>query len=374
MSRTLILLSKFTTFFVFTELNVLGLFAYKIDAKTLRASDSQWKLYLCCFCGISGFCLYLWVALQMLADPSLSYFYDGVAYYTIFLRNICSFLLIVIFYAYQITNRKHIVDFLNDFHEAYSTFALFYTANTPQLAIMGEGNPDTCREIRHVYSPVFWKGVVCHLVVIWVKILMGYYIHLSFPESSLPILLFYLLYPYTLQSATSSYLLFSTRNASFLYVAMAEKLGRIHEEVKQLAKDSEATQFIKMKRFCDLSDQVDSLAISFNRITRIGMTLSETYYIHMLLILGYSVSNNLTLCFQLYLGVTSNVLDSRVFITQILFILLIMLEIHLIINSVTGAEALFRKVLRQVHLINYWQRKFDCRLKLSVSENIQLTD
>lgn len=100
------------------------------------------------------------------------------------------------------------------------------------------------------------------------------------------------------------------------------------------------------------------------------MKLTEMYYIHMLLILGYTVSNNLTLIYQQYMGLTRPQFDSRLLTTEIAFIVLSLVEILMIINSIDEAESLSQKVLREVHLINYWQKTFDCRLKHSVSGNI----
>lgn len=369
MSKALIFISKLTLVFIFYELNFFGLFPFKVNAKTLLSQKSQFHVFYCAFSGVVSFSLYFWVAMELLADPGLAFITEGVAFYTIILRNICSFSLLVIFFSYQLIKREELMVTLHYLNASLGTFGLFYNGGTLDLNALNRTDPEVLREITHVYKPAFWKGIVCHLVVIALKLLMAFFLKLSSPSTSLWMLVFYLAYPYTLQSATSSYMLIGMRKTSFLYVAMHRKLQSLNEEVQKLVKasDHEMSHFAKMTRFCELSDQVDSLASSFDLITNIGMKLVETYHVHMLIILGYTVTNNLTLFYQQYLGLTRGALDPRLLITEMAFVFCSLFEILLIINSVEEAEMLSRKVLREVHLINYWQQKFDGRLRQSVS-------
>lgn len=369
MSKALILISKFTLVFIFLELNLFGLFPFKVNPKTLRSQKSQLHVFYCAFSGVVSFALYYWIALELLADPGLAYLTEGVAFYTIILRNICSFSIFVIFYSYQLIKRDELMVTLRYLNASLGTFGLFYSGGKLDLDVLDRNDPEVLREITHVYKPAFLKGIVCHLVVIVLKLLMAYFLKLSSPSTSLWMLALYLAYPYTLQSATSSYMLIGIRKTSFLYVAMHRKLQSMNEEVQKLVKatEQELSHFAKMTRFCELSDQVDSLASSFDLITNIGMKLVETYHVHMLIILGYTVTNNLTLFYQQYMGVTRGSMDPRLLITDMAFIFCSLFEILLIINSVGEAEMLSRKVLREVHLINYWQQKFDSRLRQSVS-------
>lgn len=366
MTRIVAWLSKFTLFFVIFELMTFGLFAYRLDPINHRSVASRNRVIICALSGLTMFGSYLWVALNLLADPALAYFYNGIAYYTIVLRNVFSFLLIIVFYAFQLIKRNSMIKFLNELNDSFESFGLFYSAQTLNISALDKGGAETLREIKHVYRPVFIK-VVLHLIIIGTKLLMGIFMHADFPESNLGMLIYYLVLPYIIQSATSSYMLLGLRKSSYLYVAMTEKLKQIHGEVKQLVKNEDQSQFAKMKRFCELSDQVDSLGASFDKITSLTLELTESYNVHTLLILGYTVSNNLTLFYQQYMGLTGDVIHNRVLATEIIFILINVGEILLVIGSVEEAETMFRRVLKEVHLINYWQKSFDCRLKQSVS-------
>lgn len=294
------LLAGFTLIFVFVELNLLGLFSFKVDLHTHRATQCRTRLIYSTTIHALLFIGYLSTVLYFLADPSLAFFYSGVSYYTIVLWNSASFLLLIHFYGFQIYRRSLLIDFLNDLSDAYPTFALFYSPGRQHFEVLSAGTEDSLREIHHVYEPLFWKGFVCHLLLINVKFLLGYFIHLSCNTANFLLLLFFLTYPYIVQSATSSYLFLGLRKISYLYVAMGAKLKAIHGQVVELAQDTALSDFVKMKRFCEISDQIDSMSISFDRITALGMRLSEAYHMHMLLILGYSVSNNLALLFMQY--------------------------------------------------------------------------
>lgn len=375
MSRVAIYTARLTLAFVFAQLNFLGLFAYRVDYNSHRASTSRFKLAYCALAGLGSILMYATVLRHLLGNNTLLAYYSGVSYGAIFLSDIFSCVLIVTFYAYQIVYRKRLIAFLNDLNDAYATFGLFYSVQRLHFTSLDLHYPENMREIDHVYRPLFVKGIVCHSLVLACMLAMAYLLHLGYPTSSLTMFMFFFGFPYTLQSATSSYMLLGLRKLSFLYVEMTRKFSAIYEEVKGLAQDQQMSQFRKMERFCELSDQVDSLAISYDRVTRITMTYSEHYHVHMLLILAFSVANLLTLFFLQYVGLSylqesSHPFDLRISIAAIVFIIVDIFEILLIINSVENAERWSFKVQKQVQLINYWQKGFDCRLKQSVSKYV----
>ena len=373
-NRFLCVIGRITVTFIFAELTLLCLFPYKADPRNHRLSASPIKMTTSIIAGLVGGAFYIYVCLTLLSDPELKPIYVGVSFYNITLWNTFGFLLVVTFYGFQVVMGHALVRFINILHEKYTTFGLFYTPKSMSMFALNYHDPEAVLEIRHVYIPVFFKAVVCHSSIVVLKCMMSYFLALSYPGTNLPMLTFCIVFPYIIMASSSNYILLGLRKNAFLYVALKRKLERIYEEIVTLCRDPGGkSHYAKMKRFCELSDEVDSLCKSFTEVTQIVTILTTTYHVHMLLIVCYTVSQNLTLTFLLYRGVSSMVNTGHspfhvsFYITATFFIYLILFEILLIVVSVDEAERQYRDVLRQVHLINYWQNKFDSRLRQSVS-------
>lgn len=371
LSRFRIYSGRFSLIFVFAQMNLFGQFSYKVDYKAHRAFKSPYKLAYCVLAGITAVFMYLAVLDHLLSNTTLVGYYDGVSYYAIIVCDLSCLSLISTFYGFQVVKRQHLIDIFNDLDVAYKTFGLFYSVEKLNFNVRDLEIPENMREINHVYRPLFWKGVVCHLTILLCLLDMSYLVALNYPNANLVMFQFYFCFPYTFQTATSSYMMLGLRKLSFLFSEMQRKLREIHEEVRDLTENREVSQFQKMKRFCELSDQVDSMALSFERITGLGMTFSDCYQVHFFLILIFNVANSLTMLFLLYMGVAHHVngirpIDFRITIAACLFIVLDLTEILFLVNSVEMAENMSNKVLKEVHLVNYWQKGFDCQLKRSV--------
>lgn len=74
-----------------------------------------------------------------------------------------------------------------------------------------------------------------------------------------------------------------------------------------------------------------------------------------------------------YLRGNSAFFDFSAAMASIGFLTINVLEVLLVVNAVDQSESICRKVVKRVHIINYWQRHFDNRLKQSVSAEGLLT-
>lgn len=364
-----IFIAKLTISFLFLEMKGLGLVAYQINYKTREAKLLAWKVvYSVLICSILV-TFYGTTELFLLTDRNLEYFYAGVSLYVLIVTGTLAIILIIVFYCHQIYYRKDFAEYHNILREDYNSFFLFY-GNRIRFDSSDQKFPENIREIDFVYMPLFLKMAI-HLIIIATHVMISTFIDMIFPgETFIPILI-HLLIPYVIQSCTSSYLFLASKKVSFLYKEMAKKMTLIREEIIVLAKSNKARQFEKITAFCELSDQIDSMAISFHKITRMGMNLANHYGIHMLFILGYSVFTSLVMLFFQYMGLAHHArglftYDARVAITTMGFIVLNVLEILITINVVEDAERRCRRVAKEIHLINYWQHSFDVRLKQSV--------
>lgn len=366
-----IFVAKITIAFVFAEIKLLGLVAYHLNYVDRVATLSAWKVLYSGTVGLLLGMAYIWIAISLLGDRNLEYFYAGVSFYVIVITSVLSIVLIFTFYAFQIINRRNMANYHNILRENYTNFGLFY-GNRIKFDSSDRKYAENIREIDFVYMPLFGKCVI-HLTIVLTHILISLFIDIIFPGESFVGILVHLLAPYALQSCTSTYLFLATKKMAFLYMEMSRKLMEMRVGVIRLVvEDSQASQFERMTAFCDLSDQVDSMAISFRKITQMGMKLAEYYGLHMLFILAYSVSTSLMMLFFQYMGLAHHsrglfTYDIRVAAATTGFIILNVVEILLIINVVEDAELRCRRVMKEIHLINYWQRKFDVRLKQSVS-------
>lgn len=376
--KFLVYLGKFTLLFLMGEMTVLGLFSYRVDYVTRHAISCPIRFIHCAIMGICCTTTFTYICLSFAADPELQHYYDGVTYLAILMSNIICAVMILVFYGTQLINRKSYMNFLNQLTKDYETFGLFYN-NQIHLNYRDLVCLSNLREIAHVYIPLFWKSVVCHFTVLTLISYMCYSFSKDISVSNAIGLLIFQGLPYLVQSATSSYLFLGAKKMSFLNVELEGKLEAIQRELKLLIITKNVSQHAKMKRFCELSEEVDSLCASFQTIICSGRNITKLYAIHILLILGYYVFISLTQLFMLYMSTTSYLRGNSAFfdfsaaMASIGFLTINVLEVLLVVNAVDQSESICRKVVKRVHIINYWQRHFDNRLKQSVSAEGLLT-
>lgn len=307
-NRFLCVIEAITVTFIFAELTLLCLFPYKADPRNHRLSASPIKMTTSIIAGlVGGGILHL-----RLPDPSVgswtkAHLRGGLLLHHYPVEHL-GFLLVVTFYGFQVVMGPALVRFINILHEKYTTFGLFYTPKSMSMFALNYHDPEAVLEIRHAPHPSFLQGSRLSLQYRCVEVHDVLLPALSYPGTNLHMLTFCIVFPYIIMASSSNYILLGLRKNAFLYVALKRKLERIYEEIVTLCRTPGGR--VTTPRWRDSVSSVMKLtrcARVSQRSPQIVTILTTTYHVHMLLIVCYTVSQNLTLTFLLYRGVSSMV-------------------------------------------------------------------
>lgn len=365
-----ILMAKATITYLLVLMKVLGLLNFSLDFKRWKAKACLPSLIYSLTVALAGLTFYLYCNLLFHSNPALEYFFWGVTYYTVSMTNFLATVLVIAFYAVQLWNRQATIAYLNRVQLDYATFGLFYDSN---LAFLrgDQYNERLMEEIDNVYVPIFQKVVLLNAAIVILLVLIAYFISLrfDFPAGHL---IFYLAYPYYVQSVTSSFLHFGATKVSFMYKLINKKFQLMHDALKTTILDPKASHHDRMKLSCRFSDEIDEITRNVEKVYWIGVDLSTLYRVHMVFILSYMVFNSLYQLFFQYTGISYFVqglcsYEWRAPVCSISMVFLAVLEILLVINTIENAVKGSRRVAKNVHRMLCSQQHFDERLKQSVS-------
>lgn len=362
---TITYLSHATFFLGLLPIWPINDFEAVINTRLLSAYCSLWALL------IPG--LFLCVTFSVAHDEHINSFFAGVGKITWNLLNLCSLVLIIAFYLIAFLNRFRLRDFYNKIIGKYKTYRGFY-GGTFRLGYLSFEHVEGEDELSFVYLRSFVKVILVHSLVILSIIGVS---ERGWTLGGVAFLKFFGFFfiPYYLSSLTTSILYLSGARSSFMYHKLDIKLQEILEDLRQLTR-SDKSQFERMSRYCEMSDQLDNLAECYESVNETTTELIGLYKIQMLLVLMYNIIDTLHGMFTQYqvLAIAMELSiapDPMLVCFNILFIFLTIVEILLVVNITDSCHRGSIRVGKTIQKLAYFE-DLDIRLQQSVRDWIAI--